>query len=363
MPARDEVQTDVDHAADRAFCHAMLPKVSRTFALCIRLLPDRLEYPVLVAYLLCRITDTIEDTTGLEIARRSELFEHLRRCLDPNGPDAQPLQDAFASPANDEERLARSADIVLREFRRLPPQQQHAIRPWVKEMAEGMSEFAGRAHDSESGSHLEALATVEDLDRYCYYVAGTVGHLLTELFHLDAPPAARGRFRRLDQLATSFGLGLQLTNIVKDVGDDRRRGWSFVPREFCQVAGIRPEDLQDPRHREAARRVMNLLIDKAKRHLSDALCYVTLLPRRQYGVRLFCLTSLYFAVRTLRLASMDERLLDADHKVKIERSEVYRTVAVTRCIAASNVAVRAYFRLLAGSGWPRGAAESPAFGV
>jgi len=339
----------------------MLPKVSRTFALCIRLLPDRLEYPVLVAYLLCRIADTIEDSTTLKSLSRADLFRHFGRCLDQDGPDAAPLRDAFAHPSNDEERLARSADIVLREFRQLPSEQQAAIRPWVKEMTEGMGEFAGRANASASGSHLEALATVEDLDRYCYYVAGTVGHLLTALFRLDAPPRMQRRFHRLEDLATSFGLGLQLTNIIKDVGDDRRRGWSFVPRELCQIAGIRPEDLQDPNHRAAGRRVMRLLIDKAKHHLSDALRYVTVLPRRQYGIRLFCLTSLYFAVRTLRLADADERLLDPGHKVKIDRVEVYRTVAVSRCIAASNVAVRAYFRMLAGSEWPGGTEVPTAF--
>jgi farnesyl-diphosphate farnesyltransferase len=362
-PVRPEenVSTDGDRPADRAFCDAILPNVSRTFALCIRLLPDRLEYPVLVAYLLCRIADTIEDSTSLDSAVRTELFHHFGRCLDADGPDAAPLHAAFADPSNDEERLARSADIVLREFRRLPQEQQVAIRPWVKEMTEGMGEFAGRANASASGSQLEALSTVEDLDRYCYYVAGTVGHLLTALFHLDAPTSMRQRFQRLEDLATSFGLGLQLTNIIKDVGDDRRRGWSFVPRELCQVAGIRPEDLQNPAHRSAGKRVMALLIEKAKRHLSDALGYVTILPRRQYGVRLFCLTSLYFAVRTLRLAGADDGLLDPGHKVKIDRSEVYRTVAITRCIAPSNVAIRTYFRILAGPQWPDRAEAPTAF--
>lgn len=342
-----------DRAADRAYCEAMLPKVSRTFALCIRLLPEPLERPVLIAYLLCRIADTIEDTTALPPERKDPLFAHFTSCLEADGPDGDLLRETFAAPANDHERLARSADIVLREFRRLPPQERDAIRPWVREMNDGMAEFASRAGDSGSGSHLEVLATVEDLDRYCYYVAGTVGHLLTALFRLHAPggPKQHARFARLDALATSFGLGLQLTNIIKDVADDRRRGWSFVPRELCQVAGIRPEDLQSPRHRDAGRRVMHLLIQKAKRHLTDALDYATALPRRQYGVRLFCLTSLYFAVRTLRLAEGDEQLLDPGHRVKISRAEVYRTVLVTRLVAASNTLVRWQFRRLAGSDW------------
>ncbi len=108
------------------------------------------------------------------------------------------------------------------------------------------------------------------MDRYCYFVAGTVGHLLTELFRLQRPSMAPERYRRLSDLATSFGRGLQLTNIIKDVSDDRRRGWSFVPRQLCELVGVRPEDLQSERHRDAGRRVMLALIAKAKGHLVDA---------------------------------------------------------------------------------------------
>ena len=157
--------------------------------------------------------------------------------------------------------------------------------------------------------------------------------------------------QRLETLATSFGLGLQLTNIIKDVADDRKRGWSFVPRQLCQLAGVEPEQLHEERFHEAGRRVMLLLVAKAKEHLLDALDYSTTLWRRQYGIRLFCLTSLYFAVRTLHLAERDARLLDPAHKVKISRGDVYRTVVATHLVAPSNTLVRTYFRWLAGAGW------------
>ena len=137
---------------------------------------------------------------------------------------------------------------------------------------------------------------------------------------------------------------------------------SFVPRQLCEIAGIRPEDLQDGAHAEEGRRVMQALIDKAKYHLRDALEYSTTLPRRDSGIRQFCLTSLYFAVRTLRLAEQDERLLDPDHKVKITRHDVFRTVRVTRMVAPSNLLVRLYFRILAGSSWDNPQQLAPSFG-
>jgi farnesyl-diphosphate farnesyltransferase len=344
-------QPGLPTGADAAFCAAMLPKVSRTFAICIRLLPGELEHPVLVAYLLCRIADTIEDSASLRAADKERLLGDFRSCLEAGGPTAASLRQAFAGGTSDEELLVREADAVLREFRLLPEPQQHAIRPWVQEMSDGMATFALRKEEGQA-AHIEALRTVAELDRYCYYVAGTVGHMLTELFRLRAGEDERIRYGTLDRLATSFGLGLQLTNIIKDVADDRERDWSFVPQELCQLAGIEPEQLHDGKHGAAALQVMHRLIEKAKRHLRDALTYTTTLPRREYGIRLFCLTALYFAVRTLELAERDDRLLDPDHKVKISRRDIVRTIGVTRVVAPSNTLVRLYFRHLAGNRWP-----------
>ena len=333
---------------DRAWCAAMLPKVSRTFAACIQLLPPPLSHQVLIAYLLCRIADTVEDTADLPVGEKQRLLAHFRACLEEDGPDAAPLATAFANARDDDETLTREAQRTLAEFRRLPAAQRAAIRPWVQEMCDGMADFA-RRHGLACPGRLEALGDLTELDRYCYYVAGTVGHLLTELFRLHHHRVTDRHYQKLKALSTSFGLGLQLTNIIKDVTDDRSRGWSFVPRQLCSIAGITPEELLEPGRRAQAQQVMAALIAKAKHHLDDALTYCISLPRSQYRVRLFCLTPLFFAIRTLRLAAQDPRLLEPGHKVKITRAEVYRTIRVTFLVAPNNHLVRAYYRQLSGT--------------
>ena len=328
----------------------MLPKVSRTFAICIRLLPHELEHSVLIAYLLCRIADTVEDTTGIDREHKKRLLSHFSSCLQPDGPNAEPLSKAFTNYQNDDERLAKEADTVLREFRRLGTPQQIAIRPWVLEMCSGMADFLG-GPTAESDNCVTSLDTIEDLERYCYYVAGTVGHMLTELFGLIQPPISESDLARMKSLATSFGLGLQLTNIIKDVADDRQRGHNYLPRQLCLEAGIEPRDVQDGRYQPESREVVNALVDKAQGHLSDALEYVVCIPRRQRGMRTFCLTSLFFAVKTLRLTEKDDAVLDPNKKVKITRAEVGRTILATKLVASSNLLVKAYFRRLAGPAW------------
>ena len=334
-------------SGDRAFCQAMLPHVSRTFAACIRLLPSPVDHQVLVAYLLCRIADTVEDTADLPVEDKERLLARFAECLEDENADTTPLAETFAQPRIPDELLTRECAGVLREFRALGPAACAAIRPWVQEMARGMAQFARVHHEARPG-RLVSLTSVAELDAYCYYVAGTVGHLLTELFRLHSPRVTDAHYARLKRLATSFGLGLQLTNIIKDVADDRQRGWSFVPTQLCSLAGIAPGELLDPAQARKARIVMDSLIAKAKSHLNDALAYSTALPRSQYRLRLFCLTPLYFAVRTLALAERDPRLLDAQHKVKITRGEVYRTLCATYVVAGSNHLAATYFRQLVG---------------
>jgi farnesyl-diphosphate farnesyltransferase len=333
--------------SDRAFCRRLLPLVSRTFAACIRLLPRPLDHQVLVAYLLCRIADTVEDCAEMPPEAKERLLAAFGEALERPAQGAPALAAAFAAPRTPDELLAGRADAVLREFATLGDPAMAAVRPWVQEMCRGMAGFVRVMAEARPG-RLAALDSLEELDLYCYYVAGTVGHLLTGLFRLHHPRLTARHHARLEALATAFGLGLQLTNIIKDVADDRSRGWSFVPRQLCRMAGIEAGDLLDPAHAEAARRVMLGLCSRARSHLNQALEYCCALPRSAYRIRLFCLTPLYFAVRTLALAERDPRLLDTSHKVKITRGEVHRTICMAYLVAPSNHLVRRYHRQLVG---------------
>lgn len=333
----------------RAFCESMLPLVSRTFAACIGLLPRDCAYQVLISYLLCRIADTIEDHPGLETERKQALLQRFSASLEDG--DTAEIEAIFAPLRDESPDTALTADAhrTVSEFRAFSPAVQQAIAPWVREMCQGMADFSSDQAVHRASQGTSALLKLSDLDRYCYFVAGTVGHLLSDLFPLHHRRLRQRHYRRMKSLATSFGLGLQLTNIIKDVADDHRRGWSFVPRDLCQVHGIRPEDLLDSAHAEAAQQVMQALIAKAQAHLDDALAYCLALPRSAYRIRLFCLTPLYFALATLHKARFDPRLLDPDHKVKISRPQVASILRGTCLVAPNNHLVRAYYRRLMGS--------------
>jgi farnesyl-diphosphate farnesyltransferase len=321
-----------DHDHDRAFCDAALPEVSRTFALSIQLLPEHLRAPVQVAYLLCRIVDTIEDDPHLNLTTRRALFAHFDRLLGDDTRDAS----TFESAANDadlglndgERSLVRGAGAVFREYRALTGPRRDAIRPWVLEMSAGMRAFIEHAPDGQ----LE-IDSIEDLERYCYYVAGTVGGLLTSLFALELD---RPTNRTVPRLATRFGLGLQLVNILKDVAEDAARGTVFLPREVLDAHDLDSDNLLDPDARCRALAAVRTVTERARAHLVAANRYTLEWPAEAAHVRMFCAVPLGLAWATLREVERSPDTLRPGATPKVSREVVGAVVAACQQAAGDD---------------------------
>jgi farnesyl-diphosphate farnesyltransferase len=78
------------------FCVETLPAVSRTFAINIRILKGELYRAVLVAYLFCRIVDTVEDAEGLSIDLRNRLLDEYMAFFNSPGLDPDRLREWIA---------------------------------------------------------------------------------------------------------------------------------------------------------------------------------------------------------------------------------------------------------------------------
>ncbi len=293
---------------DRVFCTAMLPGVSRTFALSIQALPEDLRDAVCVSYLLCRVVDTIEDDRRVEPTLRQGLFDAFDLALAAAtvgiAEGAAELERRAAEvslgPTETERKLVGAAGAVFRVFAALPAAQRAAISPRVAEMARGMRAYALRA-DAEGGLRLR---DIPDLEKYCYYVAGTVGELLTDLFALTCNVDAATR-RELEARSIAFGLGLQLVNILKDVSEDIVRGDCFLPVETARELGLELERLLVPSERQKGLALLRLLSSRAREHLDRAEEYTLLWPQTVAvpaggDVRLFCSVPLALALATLR---------------------------------------------------------------
>ena len=337
QPAADPA-TRIRDAAQ--FCHAILPEVSRTFAISIRFLPGTLGTAVNVAYLLCRIADTVEDDNSTSPERRGELLDAFLRALDDR--DAAEAFPALAKDLKgDSAHLALVArtDLVLVLFRTLPPRTRERVAHWVREMGLGMAKFV---RQYPKGIRIQTLAEYRE---YCYYVAGTVGCMLTELWHEHAPAVGKAEFDRLWVKCQAFGEALQTVNILKDIAWDAQHENSiYIPADDLAAHGSGHETLLSPEHLEHNHKAVLRFIDLARTDLDQALEYILLIPRRAFRIRAFCVLPLLFAYATLRDLSGSRAMLTKGGQVKISRREVKALMIVGVLSLVSNSALRRLVR-------------------
>jgi farnesyl-diphosphate farnesyltransferase len=313
------VSLDAYLEADRRYCRHALPRVSRTFAINIRVLSGGLAESVRTGYLLCRAADTLEDAWPVHgIDHR---FERFLEALEGAPGAAESLAaQAAAAPGDDELDLVAHLPAVLRVMAALPASHREALRDGVRTLASGMARFASRS--AARGPGATYLDSEAELDDYCWVVAGCVGVMLTRLY-AEAYGVAANQARRLE-LAPIVGQALQLTNIMLDWPTDVRRGRCYVPDSWLKEVALVPADLVE-RERPEVRQLAARLEAKALAALARVPEYLDLIPTRHVRYRLFCLWPAVWAVRSLRHARRDREFPWGPRRPRLPRQEIYRT--------------------------------------
>ncbi len=320
--------------SDEQFQALLLDGVSRTFALTIPQLPQALVGVVANAYLLCRIVDTIEDEVSLSPEQKGYFCAEFINVV-KTGENSEvfalelaPLLSAQTIPA--EHQLIHVLPRVIQITHSFETTQVDALAECVNTMAKGMPIFqAQNLHDG--------LATLAEMDKYCYYVAGCVGEMLAKLFCHYSPEITE-RKTELLKLSISFGQGLQMTNILKDIWDDAQRGVCWLPQDIFTETGFDLKNLT-PETKDAAFSLgLEHLIIVAQEHLHNALRYTLLIPAHETGIRKFCLWALGMAILTLQKIKNNLKF-NRSEQAKITRNSVKAT------IFATNLTVRSDFLL------------------
>jgi farnesyl-diphosphate farnesyltransferase len=330
--------TDAD-----SYTRALLPRVSRTFALGVQLLPPHLELPVRLGYLLCRIADTIEDDLALGAVRKAQLLDDFVRCFDDSECADAYGRTTLELTANAEYlALVMATGEVFSLYRRLDAATRAILRRWILVMVEGMRSFVFAYPDGIR------IADVSEFRRYCYYVAGTVGHLLTDLWQQRSHAVDARVHARLAADCEAFGEALQVVNILKDVAWDAERENSiYVPFDVLAAAGSSHAGILDSSRRTESRAALEPLIAIAKHDIERGLRYIENIPLRAWRVRLFCILPILFAIATTREIERSEAMLIPSGGVKISRVEVRTIMLASTTSMLSNGSLRRLARRLA----------------
>lgn len=325
-----------DVADAERYCRRVLPRVSRTFALSVRVLPGTLGTAVLTAYLICRIADTIEDAPALPAEEKAHLLDQLRRVLqEPSlaGAFQQAASGVTGNTAHVE--LVHNSTRVFALYHSLPEASRAHVARWVEEMIQGMRKFVLLY---PNGIRIQ---TIDEYREYCYYVAGTVGYMLTDLWYEHTPSIRPGVHKALRERSRAFAEALQTVNILKDVAQDAEHENSiYVPARSLQAHGSDHSTLLSPAHVSRNREALGELFRLAWRDLEEALAYLLLVPRREVRIRLFCVLPLLLAFATMRELTRTTAMLVSGGHVKISRGEVKALLLVSPVVAPSNKAVQ-----------------------
>ena len=319
-----------------AFARGIIGRVSRTFAIGIAVLPGDLGRAVLVGYLLCRIADTVEDDGSATAQRRQTLLARFLECFDDPAK-----AETFATEASDIAadasylELMRGTKLVFDLLHALPPKSAAIVEKWTREMTIGMSEFVGRY---PRGIRIQ---TMPEYRRYCYYVAGTVGHLLTDLWYERSPLIGKPQYDRLLVNCEAFGECLQTINILKDIAwDIEHENAAFVPEELFRARGSSHDTLLDADMRVRNREALVALVTLARDDLRASIAYINDIPRLALQIRLFCLLPILFAAATLREIETSSAMLQSGGGVKITRAEVRSLILAGSLSTISNTCTR-----------------------
>lgn len=250
---------DGDGSRDARACRLIVAKHARTFSFASKLLPEKKRRAAYAIYATCRTADDIVDARGLH---RQEGVVALRRFR-------AAAFDALGQPSD---------DPILRELAR-------AVREFNVPIASLQELFDGVERDLSD----HVYETWTDLEQYCEGVAGSVGEMCCAIFGVRAGNA--GQASSAVACARSLGVAMQLTNILRDVGEDAARGRCYLPTRDLERYGLESQTVTSGAVRgewDAWRAFMAFQVARARDLYRQALRGIPLLEADAQGCALAC---------------------------------------------------------------------------
>jgi len=217
---------------------AITKENSKSFNLASQLLPEEKRTAVRALYAFCRTVDDIVDEDAVD--ERNLHLDYWREVVQS------------ASFADDDLVAAAWTDTLAR---------YHIPRHYALQLIDGVNRDITQTR----------YQTFEDLATYCYGVASTVGLMSMYIVGFTSNDAV--------PYAIKLGVALQMTNILRDVGEDYCNGRVYLPREELALYGIRESDLAAGKVTDAWRLFMKFQIERTRKLYEEAWPGVKLLER------------------------------------------------------------------------------------
>lgn len=299
------------------FCRNILKKVSRSFALTIPLLDEKIKIPVMIIYLQDRLIDSFEDEGELAVPIRKKYMNKVVSLFNPSVTKKKKIIRDIEMQAKYFEgnikKLVENTNKLKKGFNQLTPRTQQISFKWLSEMNRGMQKYLEKKVD-----------TFMELDEYCYFVAGTVGGFLTELI-IEKGSIEKKETKTLEKNFVEAGLFLQKVNIIRDIKLDiinhRKHYWPLKELKITESKII------DKSYEKKALQVLGKMIRNVQRHAPALVNYYKAIPEEWNGYKRFYSINNAMGFSTLELLENNSNIFYLDNKLKINKSEVLRILA------------------------------------
>jgi phytoene synthase len=225
----------------QTYCEEKLAQSGSSFAYSFRFLPAPRRHAITALYAFCReVDDVVDEVTDPAVARMKLAWWRKEIAAVFNGEPQHPVA------------------LVLMEV-----VGRYALpREYFDTIIDGM------AMDLEQNRYQDFAA----LERYCHRVAGVVGLLSAEIFGYEEP-ATRTYAREL-------GIAFQLTNIIRDVGEDAQRTRIYLPQDELRRFGVSNADILGRKLTPGFRALMAFQVERARTYYANALAALPSQDRR-----------------------------------------------------------------------------------
>ena len=219
------------------YCQQKTLQSGSSFYYSFLFLPPERRRAITALYAFCReVDDTVDDTTDQSVARIKLAWWRTEVSAMYKGAPTHPVTQAL----------------------------QPHVEPYKLEEKHLLAIVDGMEMDLDQSRYLDYAG----LQRYCWHVASVVGILSASIFGYTNPQTLA--------YAEKLGLAFQLTNIIRDVGEDARKGRIYIPVNELQQFNVTAADLLNARHSDKFEALMRFQTERAQRTYDEALA---LLPK------------------------------------------------------------------------------------
>lgn len=233
---RSVVEEVQDEELKKAYadCRAITRYHAKTFYMAARFLPNKKQRSIFAIYSLCRYVDDLVDEMGNPVFPKQLNYRETGKQLEQW---KRKLQDTYEGKTFDNPILLAFSD-VLRNYK-IPME-----LPFL--LMEGVC----------TDLYKNRYSTFDELRSYCYKVASTVGLMTSEVFGYRSGETLKH--------AVDLGIAMQLTNILRDVGEDLENNRIYLPREDLERFGVKESRLFEHLLNERFIELMKFQIDRAR---------------------------------------------------------------------------------------------------